>query len=88
MKAIGYARVSTDEQTQQGVSLSHQDQKIRAYCVAKDWELHSFVRDESYSGKDLNRPGIQEITKPILFKYVPATNADIEAANKKKEYEE
>ena len=27
-------------------------------------------------------------TKPILFKYVPATKADIEAANKKKGYAE
>ncbi len=63
MKAIGYARVSTDEQSQQGVSLSNQEQKIRAYCLAKDWELVGVVRDEGYSGKDLNRPGIQEIVR-------------------------
>ncbi|MGZ3581084.1 MAG: recombinase family protein [Syntrophales bacterium] len=60
---VGYARVSTDEQTQQGVSLSHQEQKIRAYCIAKDWEISSVIRDEGYSGKDLDRPRIQEIIR-------------------------
>lgn len=63
MRAIGYARVSTDEQSQQGVSLSNQTQKIQAYCVAKDWEITAVIRDEGCSGKDLNRPGIQEIIK-------------------------
>jgi site-specific DNA recombinase len=46
MKAIGYVRVSTEEQSQQGVSLSNQEQKIRAYCIAKDWELTAVIRDE------------------------------------------
>ncbi|MGD0276636.1 MAG: recombinase family protein [Syntrophales bacterium] len=63
MKAVCYARVSTEEQTQLGVSLSNQEQKIRAYCLAKDWEIYAVIRDEGYSGKDLNRPGIQEIIR-------------------------
>ena len=63
MRAIGYVRVSTDEQSQQGVSLSNQEQKIRAYCTAKDWEMTAVIRDEGCSGKDLNRPGVQEIIK-------------------------
>jgi site-specific DNA recombinase len=63
MKVIGYVRVSTEEQSQQGVSLSNQEQKIRAYCTAKDWEMITVIRDEGCSGKDLNRPGVQEIIK-------------------------
>ena len=63
MRAIGYVRVSTEEQSQQGVSLSNQVQKIQAYCMAKDWEMTVVIRDEGYSGKDLNRPGVQEIIK-------------------------
>jgi site-specific DNA recombinase len=63
MRAIGYVRVSTEEQSLQGVSLSNQAQKIQAYCMAKDWELAAVIRDEGCSGKDLNRPGIQEILK-------------------------
>jgi site-specific DNA recombinase len=47
MKAIGYIRVSTEEQSQQGVSLFNQEQKIRAYCcIAKDWELTAVIRNE------------------------------------------
>ncbi|HOD79110.1 MAG TPA: recombinase family protein [Syntrophorhabdus sp.] len=63
MKAIGYTRVSTEEQKQLGISLSNQEQKILAYCTAKDWNLHSIIKDEGYSGKNLNRPGIQTIIK-------------------------
>jgi site-specific DNA recombinase len=63
MRAIGYARVRTEEQSQQGVSISNQVQKIQAYCIAKDWELVAVIRDEGCSGKDLNRPGMQEIIK-------------------------
>ena len=61
MKAIGYVRVSTEEQVLTGVSLDSQEDKIRAYCVAKEWDLIRVIRDEGYSAKDLNRPGIQEI---------------------------
>lgn len=63
MKAIGYARVSTEDQAQGGVSLDFQEEKVRAYCVAKDWELIKMLRDDGYSAKDLNRPGMQEILK-------------------------
>lgn len=61
MKAIGYCRVSTDEQATNGVSLDAQEEKIRAYCVAKDWELADIVRDEGISAKNLNRSGLQSI---------------------------
>jgi len=61
MRAIGYVRVSTEEQALTGVSLDAQEEKIRAYCVAKEWDLIRVVRDEGYSAKDLNRPGMQEI---------------------------
>ena len=46
MKAIGYVRVSTEEQALTGVSLDAQEDKIRAYCIAKGWNLIRVVRDE------------------------------------------
>jgi DNA invertase Pin-like site-specific DNA recombinase len=61
MKAIGYVRVSTEEQALTGVSYDAQEEKIKAYCIAKSWNLIRVVRDEGFSAKDLNRPGIQEI---------------------------
>ena len=61
MRAVGYVRVSTEDQAQNGVSLEAQEVKICAYCVAKDWELLCIIRDEGCSAKDLNRPRIQKI---------------------------
>jgi DNA invertase Pin-like site-specific DNA recombinase len=37
MQVIGYARVSTEDQARDGVSLSAQEAKIEAYCLVKDW---------------------------------------------------
>jgi DNA invertase Pin-like site-specific DNA recombinase len=65
MEVIGYARVSTDEQAINGISLDAQAEKIRAYCTAKGWELCDLVRDEGISAKNLNRPGLQSILEQI-----------------------
>jgi site-specific DNA recombinase len=61
MKAIGYARVSTDEQAREGVSLDNQEAKIRAYADVHDLDLIDVIRDEGISGKTLNRPGIARV---------------------------
>jgi len=65
MRAVGYVRVSTEEQSQIGFSVSNQESKILAYCVAKDWQIISVIKDEGYSGKDLNRPGIQKLIMAV-----------------------
>jgi DNA invertase Pin-like site-specific DNA recombinase len=61
MRAIGYVRVSTDEQAREGVSLAAQEARIRAYAVAKDLDLAEVLRDEGLSGKTLDRPGMQRL---------------------------
>ncbi len=61
MKAVGYIRVSTDEQVNEGVSLGNQRKRIDAFCVAKDWELVTTYEDAGKSGKDLKRDGIQKL---------------------------
>ena len=61
MKAIGYIRVSTEEQVTDGVSLGNQAEKVKAFCIAKGWELIDIIRDEGKSAKDLNRPGMQTV---------------------------
>lgn len=58
-RAIGYVRVSTEEQAREGVSLDVQAARIRAYCEAKGWTLVEIFRDEGRSAKDLHRPGVQ-----------------------------
>lgn len=61
MKAIGYVRVSTQEQAREGISLEAQEDKIRKYAVLHNLSLIEVVRDEGKSGKDLNREGIQKV---------------------------
>ena len=59
--ALGYVRVSTDEQTREGVSLDAQRTRVRAYAEAKGIALAEIVADEGVSGKDLNRPGLLDL---------------------------
>jgi site-specific DNA recombinase len=59
MKAIGYIRVSTQGQAEDGVSLDAQEAKLRAWADLNDADMVIF-RDEGISGKRSdNRPGLQ-----------------------------
>ncbi|EWY36884.1 DNA invertase Pin [Skermanella stibiiresistens SB22] len=57
--AVGYVRVSTADQTDSGLSLEHQEARIRAYAAAQGLELLDIVSDAGVSaGKELSsRPG-------------------------------
>jgi DNA invertase Pin-like site-specific DNA recombinase len=59
MKAIGYVRVSTDGQAEQGVSLEAQEAKIRAMATVQGAELFEVIVDGGESAK--NRPGLQRL---------------------------
>jgi site-specific DNA recombinase len=61
MKVVGYLRVSTDKQVDEGHSLAVQQAKLEAYCLVKDWVLAEVVQDEGYSAKSLDRPGMQHL---------------------------
>lgn len=61
--AILYARVSTQGQADEGVSLDAQIAKARAYAELYDIRIVEVIRDEGYSGKNLDRPGIQRALK-------------------------
>ena len=53
MKAIGYVRVSTEDQARDGYGLPAQEHAIRAYCDAQGWELTAVYADAGKSGKAL-----------------------------------
>jgi site-specific DNA recombinase len=72
MKAIGYVRVSTDEQAREGISLENQKVKIRTYCDLHNFELETIIEDAGKSGKDLNREGIQELIQKVKDKRIEA----------------
>jgi DNA invertase Pin-like site-specific DNA recombinase len=58
--AIGYVRVSTEEQAAEGVSLEAQRAKVLAYCGLHGLGLAQTYADEGISGKRAdNRPGLQ-----------------------------
>ncbi|MGQ0422419.1 recombinase family protein, partial [Bacillus sp. HC-Mk] len=44
-----YIRVSTEEQARDGFSISAQREKLKAYCVAQDWDNFKFYVDEGVS---------------------------------------
>ena len=61
-RALGYARVSTDEQREKGYSLPEQEAKIRAYCDRGGLELVEIVSDD-FTGQLLERPGLSQVTR-------------------------
>jgi len=71
MKAVGYIRVSTEDQTQ-GVSLDNQKAKIKAYADLKDLQLIGIIEDAGISAKNLNRPGAQQVLNMARKKKVNA----------------
>lgn len=57
-KIIGYLRVSTDEQRQEGISLDVQRERIITYATMFKLNLLAIFCDD-YTGCELNRPGIK-----------------------------
>jgi site-specific DNA recombinase len=70
MKALGYARVSTDKQAERGVSLEAQAEKIRAMAVVHGAELLDLIVDGGESAKSLQRPGIERLLALVDAKKV------------------
>jgi site-specific DNA recombinase len=58
--AIGYARVSTDEQARENNSLAVQKRKISSHCEANNLSLLKTF-EESESARTMDRPGLQEL---------------------------
>jgi DNA invertase Pin-like site-specific DNA recombinase len=49
-RAFGYCRVSTDQQTESGISLDEQQRKIEARCIENGWQLAGMFIDAGISG--------------------------------------
>lgn len=61
LKAGGYVRVSTQEQSQDGHSMENQRARIADFPWAKEWELVKVYEDGGFSVKDLERPVIKKL---------------------------
>jgi site-specific DNA recombinase len=64
-KAIGYIRVSTQEQATHGYSLDAQTAKLQAYASLYDIELIDIVVDAGVSAKSLKREGLQRVLQTL-----------------------
>jgi DNA invertase Pin-like site-specific DNA recombinase len=51
MSAIGYIRVSSEEQSKEGVSLDAQESRVRAYAAMRGLTLEAIYREEGVSAK-------------------------------------
>jgi DNA invertase Pin-like site-specific DNA recombinase len=58
-KTIGYLRVSTQEQADTRYGLEAQRAAIEAEAAKRGWGNVEWIEDAGYSGKSLDRPGIQ-----------------------------
>ena len=71
MKAVGYVRVSTEEQAKGGISLDMQRAKILSYANLEEMDLIEIVADEGISGCTIKaRPGIQRVMQMVRSKEV------------------
>lgn len=60
-----YARVSTDMQAEEGKSIDAQIAEMREYAERRGWTVTSEFIDAGYSGKSLERPGVQALEEVI-----------------------
>ncbi len=61
MRAVLYARVSSQEQANRGYSLQDQLRTLRAYADKHGHEVVEEVVDPGYSGASLERPGLNRV---------------------------
>jgi len=65
LRAALYARVSTEDQANDGFSLVAQMRKMEAYCLAENYEVAGRYIDDGYSGRKTNRPEYQRMMSEI-----------------------
>ena len=63
-RAALYARVSTEEQAQEGYSLDAQLQVMRDYCEINEFQVVAEYVDDGYSGRSTRRKAYQEMFLP------------------------
>lgn len=83
-KVAIYARVSTEEQANEGTSLDHQHEQLKAYCESQEWQIVETYVDAGFTGKDGQRPELKHLlsdAKLGLFQKVVIYKLDRLARN-------
>lgn len=64
-KTVGYIRVSTEDQAENGVSLAAQRERLEAWAVATGRHIDEIIADEGVSAKNLKRPGMKRMMQGV-----------------------
>jgi len=64
-KVALYCRVSTDEQANEGFSLESQLERLRSFCIAREWNVIAEYVDGGYSGRNIRRPEYKKMLDEI-----------------------
>ena len=70
MNALLYCRVSTLEQAKEGYSIEAQKESMQKYAEAMGYSIFDTIIDDGFSGKNLDRPGIQKVIKIVQQKLI------------------
>ncbi len=75
IKAVVYARVSTDMQAEDEIPILGQLQECQKYAESRGWEIVESYRDEGFRGANTKRPAFQQMMadareKPALFQKI------------------
>lgn len=70
MKAAIYCRVSTLEQAQDGYSLTAQEDKLKSYAKAMQYDIFASYIDDGYSGSSINRPKLLQLIEDIKHRKI------------------
>jgi len=65
MKVLGYIRVSSNKQVNEGSSLLNQKNMIEDYCFRNRYELLDILNDEGVSGLKRDRNGLNDLMSKI-----------------------
>jgi DNA invertase Pin-like site-specific DNA recombinase len=65
MPAIGYCRVSTNGQAEEGFGLDVQEAQVRAVAKANHGRLRGIFRDVGVSGAISDRPGLNDLLEAV-----------------------
>lgn len=70
--AVGYCRVSTDEQADNGLSIEVQEQVCRKVMIDDGCKILNILKDEGKSGGSMERKGIREIMRLVAAQEIQA----------------
>ena len=63
MKAVIYARVSTNMQAERETPILGQIEECKQFAASQNWEVVGVYKDEGFTGRNANRPGFQDLIR-------------------------